>query len=138
MEVQSRALFLLSLASSLFLLLLSGAPGCSVAPEPAIATPKGWYKGNTHTHSLWSDGDSAPEKIADWYKSHGYDFLVLSDHNILLAGDKWVKIGTGKKEATPEHVAELQKKYGDSAVEIRDKDGAREMRLKTLADLRKS
>ena len=23
-----------------------------------------WYKGNTHTHSLWSDGNDFPEMIA--------------------------------------------------------------------------
>lgn len=42
-----------------------------------------WYKGNTHTHTLESDGDSPPEYVARWYKQHGYDFLVLSDHNVL-------------------------------------------------------
>ena len=42
-----------------------------------------WYKGNTHTHTLESDGDSPPEYVARWYKEHGYDFLVISDHNVL-------------------------------------------------------
>lgn len=42
-----------------------------------------WYKGNTHTHTTNSDGDSPPEVVAGWYKDHGYDFLVLSDHNVL-------------------------------------------------------
>jgi len=42
-----------------------------------------WYKGNTHAHTLNSDGDSSPEYVATWYKEHGYDFLVLSDHNVL-------------------------------------------------------
>lgn len=41
-----------------------------------------WYKGNTHTHTTNSDGDSPPEYVARWYKDHGYDFLVLSDHNV--------------------------------------------------------
>ena len=41
-----------------------------------------WYKGNTHTHTTESDGDSPPEVVARWYKEHGYDFLVLSDHNV--------------------------------------------------------
>lgn len=40
-----------------------------------------WYKGNTHTHTTNSDGDSTPEYVAQWYKSNGYAFLVLSDHN---------------------------------------------------------
>ena len=42
-----------------------------------------WFKGNTHTHTLQSDGDSPPVYVARWYKEHGYDFLVLSDHDVL-------------------------------------------------------
>ena len=45
-----------------------------------------WYKGNLHTHSYWSDGDEFPEMITDWYKSAGYHFMALSDHNILAEG----------------------------------------------------
>lgn len=41
-----------------------------------------WWKGNTHTHTTMSDGDSSPEVVAQWYKRNGYQFLVLSDHNI--------------------------------------------------------
>src|SRR6185436_2473221 len=41
-----------------------------------------WWKGNTHTHTLNSDGDSPPDAVARWYKDHGYAFLVLSDHNV--------------------------------------------------------
>ena len=37
-----------------------------------------WYKGNLHTHTLKSDGDASPEKVARWYGRHGYDFLTLS------------------------------------------------------------
>ena len=42
-----------------------------------------WYKGNTHTHTTESDGDTPPEEVALWYRDHGYNFLVLSDHNVL-------------------------------------------------------
>lgn len=42
-----------------------------------------WFKGNTHSHTTMSDGDSPPEYVANWYKEHGYHFLVLSDHNFL-------------------------------------------------------
>jgi len=41
-----------------------------------------WFKGNTHAHTTASDGDSSPEYVAQWYKDHGYDFLVLTDHNV--------------------------------------------------------
>ena len=42
-----------------------------------------WYKGNTHTHTLNSDGDSSPDDVARWYREHGYHFLFLTDHNFL-------------------------------------------------------
>ena len=41
-----------------------------------------WYKGNLHTHTLNSDGDSSPLEVATWYREHGYQFLALTDHNI--------------------------------------------------------
>ena len=40
-----------------------------------------WFKGNIHTHSDVEGGDSDPETVVRWYRRHGYDFLVLSDHN---------------------------------------------------------
>jgi len=49
--------------------------------------PLKWYKGNTHTHTLNSDGDSTPDDVVRWYREHGYNFLVLSDHNFLTSVD---------------------------------------------------
>jgi hypothetical protein len=46
-----------------------------------------WYKGNTHTHTLNSDGDSTPDDVVKWYREHGYQFLVLTDHNFLTSVD---------------------------------------------------
>lgn len=52
-----------------------------------------WYKGNLHMHSQWSDGASMPEFAVAWYKERGYNFIVLSDHNIFqsdaLRFDAW-------------------------------------------------
>jgi hypothetical protein len=56
-----------------------------------------WFKGNLHTHSFWSDGDDFPEMITDWYKSHGYQFLAISDHNIMLEREKWITLGTNSE-----------------------------------------
>lgn len=134
--MQSRSLFVAVLIAVLGLGLLSGMPGCSAGPAPVVLGPLRWYKGNTHTHSLWSDGDAAPEHLADWYKSHGYDFLVISDHNILLQGDKWMKVGTEKKQVLPAHVDDLVRRFGAGSVELREKGGVKEMRLHTLAELR--
>ncbi|MGH8957150.1 MAG: CehA/McbA family metallohydrolase [Acidimicrobiia bacterium] len=41
-----------------------------------------WLKGNLHTHTDLSDGDSAPGVVARWYDEAGYDFLCISDHNV--------------------------------------------------------
>ena len=54
---------------------------------------KQWYKGNIHTHTTESDGDEDPYKVVSWYRRHGYDFLVLSDHNHLTLLD----YGSGRR-----------------------------------------
>jgi hypothetical protein len=51
------------------------------------STSSRWFKGNTHTHTLNSDGDSTPDEVVRWYREHGYNFLVLTDHNYLTAVD---------------------------------------------------
>jgi len=40
-----------------------------------------WYKGNTHTHSTFSDGDTDFKTVAKWYHDNGYHFLFVTDHN---------------------------------------------------------
>lgn len=47
----------------------------------ALSTQAAWFKGNTHTHTLESDGDSTPADVVRWYAEHGYDFLVITDHD---------------------------------------------------------
>jgi hypothetical protein len=42
-----------------------------------------WYRGNTHTHTNQSDGDSPPDVVVKWYSTHHYNFLVITDHNKL-------------------------------------------------------
>ncbi|HJU44577.1 MAG TPA: CehA/McbA family metallohydrolase [Vicinamibacterales bacterium] len=46
-----------------------------------------WFKGNLHTHTLNSDGDSTPDDVVRWYREHAYHFLVLTDHNYLTSVD---------------------------------------------------
>ena len=73
-----------------FLLLIASTIGCGKNEQTdEQKSQKQWYKGNLHTHSYWSDGDEFPEVIMDWYKSNGYQFVALSDHNILAEGEKW-------------------------------------------------
>lgn len=41
-----------------------------------------WLKGNLHTHTSMSDGDSPPAEVTGWYRDAGYDFLAITDHNV--------------------------------------------------------
>jgi hypothetical protein len=66
-------------AKTFWILALLAVTAAAQTPGPA----KRWYKGNTHTHTLNSDGDSTPEEVVRWYREHGYQFLVLTDHNYL-------------------------------------------------------
>jgi hypothetical protein len=42
-----------------------------------------WYRGNTHTHTLNSDGDTPPGDVVRWYRENGYDFVVVTDHELI-------------------------------------------------------
>lgn len=55
-----------------------------------------WFRGNMHTHSLWSDGDDYLEMIALWYRDHDYQFLVFTDHNVLADSERWVDVEESK------------------------------------------
>lgn len=57
----------------------------SVAMQSGDAqqTTQRWYRGNTHAHTLNSDGDSSPEAVARWYRDHGYDFTFITDHEFI-------------------------------------------------------
>ena len=65
----------------------SRAAATPVRAWTASAQPGAWFKGNTHTHTLNSDGDSTPDDVVKWYREHGYHFLVLTDHNYLTSVD---------------------------------------------------
>jgi hypothetical protein len=76
-----------ALAGISALLALLGAGIFAQAPPQAPASPLKWYKGNTHTHTLNSDGDSAPEDAVRWYREQRYHFLFLTDHNLVTPVD---------------------------------------------------
>lgn len=42
-----------------------------------------WLRGNLHTHTTNSDGPLSPQETIDVYAGQGYDFLMLSDHDML-------------------------------------------------------
>jgi hypothetical protein len=93
-----------------------------------------WWKGNLHTHTLWSDGDDFPEMVAAWYKGQGYNFLGLSDHNIIADKEQWISIA--KRKLNPAALPKYKERFGDKWVELRDKEGDQEVRLKMLTEFR--
>jgi hypothetical protein len=107
-------------------------------------TPR-WWKGNLHTHSLWSDGDDFPEMIAAWYLEHGYNFLALSDHNILSTGVRWMPLSEIVDRSDDGVLKRYSDKFGASWVETRPATGSKgndsektpvEVRLKPLDEFR--
>lgn len=76
LSIQRLGLFILATAGVMFLL----AP----SPKSQAPSPSGQYfKGNLHTHTLNSDGDSTPDDVTRWYAERGYDFVTLTDHNVI-------------------------------------------------------
>ncbi|MGE0815070.1 MAG: CehA/McbA family metallohydrolase [Vicinamibacterales bacterium] len=69
-------------------MLTGGAAAPGRQPDGPDRSQWRWYKGNTHTHTIESDGDSTPDEVTRWYKDQGYQFLVLSDHNVLTGIDE--------------------------------------------------
>lgn len=107
----------------LFLLLMLAA--CSTEEEKLT-----WYKGNLHTHTYWSDGDEFPEMVLDWYKTNGYDFIGLSDHNTLAQDEKWKLIA--KSPLYEESFQKYLAKFGADWVVYKTDTGRIQVKLKTF------
>ncbi|MEX0291466.1 MAG: PHP domain-containing protein [Flavobacteriaceae bacterium] len=117
--------------------LITSLTNCGTKSKQAVEeeASEPWYKGNLHTHSYWSDGDEFPEVILDWYKSKGYDFVALSDHNTLAEGENWAGISpdTLYQNAFKRYL----EKYGEDWVSYRLEAGALYVKLKTFEEYRK-
>ncbi len=72
-----------------------------------------WLKGNIHAHTSLSDGDAPPAEVVAWYADHDFDFLAITDHNVLTvaASDRLVLVPgteiTLMDEGKPVHVNAL-------------------------------
>jgi hypothetical protein len=72
--------------------------------------------------------------VADWYKSHGYDFLALSDHNIIADQDKWLKVHKSKTGAVA--LDKYLQRFGKEWVIVRGEGEQKEVRLRTLTEMK--
>lgn len=77
-----------------------------------------WYKGNTHTHTLNSDGDSTPDEVVRWYREHGYNFLVLTDHNFLTSVDGLNALHGAEEQFIVIKGEEVTDKFGDKPIHV--------------------
>ncbi len=102
---------------------------------PAEAKAR-WWKGNLHTHTLWSDGDDFPEMVAEWYRTRDYNFLALSDHNVLSQGMRWMKAADIEKRGGDTVLKKYADRFGPAWVERRETEGNIEYRLKPLDEFR--
>lgn len=99
--------------------------GCATKPQ--------WYRGNTHTHTFWSDGKEFPETVAARYKEAGYHFLALSDHNVVSRGERWKNANAKGMESA---IAAADARWGKDHLQWRDTDGKRQVRLMPLDEVR--
>jgi hypothetical protein len=126
------------------LIVAAGAGACATVlaqstNPPGSSEPHRWFKGNLHTHSLWSDGDDYPEMVADWYKKQGYHFLAISDHNVLQQGRRWLELkmpvsigGTVNHRGGGPVLDKYLRRFGPDWVEVREDGEKRSVRLKPL------
>jgi len=77
-----------------------------------------WYKGNTHTHTLNSDGDSSADDVARWYREHGYNFLVITDHNYLTNVDGLNAVYGAKEQFLVIKGVEVSDRFGLKSIHL--------------------
>jgi len=108
-----------------------------LAQLPANPEPR-WWRGNLHTHTLWSDGDDFPEMAAEWYRDNGYQFLALSDHNVLSQGQKWMPVKEVASRSKADAFGRYLRRFGPEWVETRgsEAEGTLTVRLKPFDEYR--
>lgn len=91
-----------------------------------------WWKGNLHTHTLWSDGDDYPDMVVKSYRDNNYNFLVLTDHNVFQDREVWTdpESNKGGVRAMMKYLETFGK-----AVDSRTSNGKTEIRLKTFKEM---
>ncbi len=138
MNSQKPHRFLVSVLAALLYVMTLGAPLASADDAVPPNPPQRWWKGNIHTHSLWSDGNEFPEMIAEWYRTHDYNFLALSDHNILSEGIRWMKHDDIVRRGGKDALKKYRSRFGGNWVETRGQLGtpSYEVRLKPLNEFR--
>jgi hypothetical protein len=115
-------------------MVLAGACQRATVVTGDTAPADTWWRGNTHTHTLWSDGDDFPEAVAEWYKRAGYHFLAITDHNTLASAERWLRIPASGE--VREAYTKYRDRSGASWVEERHSGDTLLVRLKRFPEYR--
>jgi PHP-associated len=70
-----------------------GKPGAPFVPgyppERAKGRGRAWYRGDSHLHTVYSDGRRLPSEVAAGARVAGLDFIVSTDHNTSSSHGVW-------------------------------------------------
>src|SRR5688500_4701435 len=89
------------------------------------SSPDGfWFKGNLHTHTLNSDGDSTPDDVVRWYREHGYNFVAITDHNYLTSVDGLNALHGADDKFLVVKGEEVTDRFGDKPIHVNGLDTA--------------
>src|SRR5688572_26927033 len=86
-----RVLRLLTTIAMMALISASVLPR-GLSAQPTVPVKTRWVKGNTHAHTLRSDGDSTHEEVTKWYRDNGYNVLFITDHETITPVEELNKI----------------------------------------------
>ena len=56
--------------------------------HPYRSLAGGWYKGMLHTHTTNSDGRTPPPVLVGKYLAHGFDWLMIADHQVVTRDER--------------------------------------------------
>jgi hypothetical protein len=77
-----------------------GPPGAAFVPNPAPTTAparqrgRAWYRGDSHLHTVYSDGRRTPTQLVADARAAGLDFIVSTDHNTSSSTLQWGDVAT--------------------------------------------
>ena len=97
----------------------------SARPQSQAPSSQGvWFKGQLHTHTLNSDGDSTPDDVVRWYREHGYHFVAITDHNYLTSVDGLNAVHGADDKFLVVKGEEVTDRFGDMPIHVNGLDPA--------------
>ncbi|MFI8291898.1 CehA/McbA family metallohydrolase [Streptomyces sp. NPDC085614] len=60
-------------------------------PDRAAGRGRSWYRGDSHLHTVYSDGRRTPAEVAALARAAGLDFLTTTEHNTHAGHGAWAE-----------------------------------------------